>query len=183
MYHNEVEVHHSPTYQLHSTVCIKASASSTDIHTPFTIIGITQRESEIYTLQDSDTSEVYTMPKDCITPTHLNTTPSNVLRDQDNCLLSWIKNNAPENIFTPGMSKSKRETLVKYADYEWYMHISHGPNLYPLLLEHISHDALHLIRASQLTRDHPPLHTIFPTTSPTSHPLLLDIFQLTPFAT
>ena len=59
------------------------------------------------------------------------------------------------------MTKPRRGTLVLHPDNEWYFHAGRGASRAPTLLPNLHMNIFHLLRTYQLTRGHPPFHTIF----------------------
>ena len=96
-----------------------------------------------------------------IYPFNPHKTPSNVLKHYDNTLPSWIKTNTPATIFTDGIHRSKRGTLVKYQNSNQYLHMVRGTNRTPILLIDLHQNVHYLLRNHQLTCGHPPFHTNF----------------------
>ena len=83
-------------------------------------------------------------------------TPSNILKDRDNTLPSWIKTNSPATILTDDMEKPRRGTLVLHEDNIWYFHMGRGKNRTPVPLPHLHEEIFNMIKTGQITKGYPP---------------------------
>ena len=72
------------------------------------------------------------MPKNQLQTHNPQATPSNILKDRDNNLPSWIKTNAPATILTDGMEKPRRGTLVLHQNGIWHFHMGRGNQRIPI---------------------------------------------------
>ena len=126
------------------------------------MLGISQGQSDVYTLQHLQTNAIFNMPEHRTSYHKLNPTTFNVLKEKYNTLPVWICTNTLGTIFTNGMIKPKRGTLVLHQDDTWYFHIGKGNKFQHIPLPTLHQDVFCLIYASQLNRGHhPPFHTIF----------------------
>jgi len=89
-YHNKAYTHRSNTFQLDSIVSAQIIASGTT-YAPSKFIGAPFQDSDTYTLQHTDTQQIFTMPGYCLSPFNPTATPCDILRDRDNIIPSWIK--------------------------------------------------------------------------------------------
>ena len=101
------------------------------------------------------------MPENRLLHHNPHATPSNILKDRDSTLPSWVKTNAPATILTDEMEKPRRGTLVLNDDNIWHFHMVRGTNRTPIPLPNLHEDIFDMIKTSQLTRGHPPFHRIF----------------------
>ena len=159
-YHNDADMHRMSTHPLDSIVYVKPQSSS-NLYMAAKVIGIPNRDTDIYTLQHLRSNQIFDMPEHCIMTHNPNATPHNVLKNRDKTFPSWIKTNAPATLFTDRMVKPRRGTLILHQDNEWYFHPGRGMSRTPLLLPDLNEHCLHFIKSGQLTQGHPPFHTIF----------------------
>ena len=90
--------------------------SSDSTYLPAKVIGVPQHDSDLYTLQLVVSQDMFTIPDSRISPYDPHTSLSDALKHRDSILPSWINNKTPTTIFTNGMQKPKRGTLVKHQD-------------------------------------------------------------------
>ena len=109
-YHNEADLYLQSTHTLDSII-IKIKEYPNQ-YTAAKVIDIPSPGSDIYTLQHLATNNIFNMPNDRLLPYNPNAKPYDVLKDRDNTLPSWIKNNAPATILIDDMEKPKRGNLV-----------------------------------------------------------------------
>ena len=88
-------------------------------------------------------------------------TPSNVIKNRDNTLPTWVKSNAPATMFTTNMEKPKRGTLVLNTYNEWYFHAGRGTSRAPLRIPDFHEHIFAYLKSSQITRGNPPFHQIY----------------------
>ena len=85
-----------------------------------------------------------------------NATPSNVLKDRDNTLPSWVKINLTDEI-----EKPRRGTLMLHENNIWHFHMGRGTNRVPIPLPNLHGDIFNMLKTSQLTQGHSLFHRIF----------------------
>ena len=158
-YHNETDIHIKPTYDLDSTVYIRPKANESRYITT-AIIGIPQQQSDIHTLHCMDNKHIIDMMEAKIYTSNPISVTTDTLKFQNTTLLTWIKQNAPATIFTPDMKKPAQGTLQHHQDGTWYFHLGRVQNRSPISLPILHQEIISPIESSQITRGHPPFHTI-----------------------
>ena len=159
-YHNKADNYRSLSHSLDATVSVKPYATD---HTciPAKVIGVPASDSDIYTLQLHTTKQIISISYSRILAYNPEATPSDVLKDRDKSMPTWIKLNAPTTIFTDGMPKLYQGTLILHQENSWYFYAGRGKNRAPFNLPDLHQYIMNIMNISQLVQGHSPFHTIF----------------------
>ena len=79
-YHNEADTHIMSTHALDTTVYVKLNHNS-NIHVAAKVIGISQKESDLYTLQDLQTRSICDIPEHRIIAYNPHALPDNIIKN------------------------------------------------------------------------------------------------------